>query len=79
MTGSAVSQSCQHLVTAGIAIWGGLTLALASLTWRYLSSAGDTTMLRTSFPMTSKESKDCTADKAACGLLAGGGAYFAGA
>ena len=79
-TGSAVLQSCQHLVRAAEAIWGGLvTLALASLTWRNLASAGATTMLRTSFPMTSKESKDCTADKAACGLLAGGGAYFVGA
>ena len=72
--------SCKRPVNAAKAIWGALlTLALASLTWRNFASVGATTILRTSFPITSSDSMLCTADKAACGLLAGGDAYFVGA
>lgn len=53
-------------------------LALVNLTLLYFSSAGATTMLRSSLPMTSRLSRLPTSASAACDVVAGGGAYLVG-
>ncbi len=54
------------------------TLALVNLTLLYFSSAGATTMLRRSLPITSRLSRLPTSASAACEVVAGGGAYLVG-